>query len=56
MLFNNGMIFEGEWAEDLMVGCGILTFQDGRMVRGVWNDCNLIEGELIAGGSSEFVS
>jgi hypothetical protein len=34
-----------------MVGQGILTFQDGRVVRGVWNECELIEGELIHSGS-----
>lgn len=32
-----------------MVGQGTLTFSDGRIVRGVWNECNLIEGELLVG-------
>jgi hypothetical protein len=30
-----------------MVGQGILSFPDGKEVRGVWNECDLIEGELI---------
>lgn len=30
-----------------MVGQGILSFPDGKVVRGVWNECDLIEGELI---------
>jgi hypothetical protein len=47
MFFSNGMIYEGEWQDDQMVGQGILTLQDGREVRGVWNECDLIEGELI---------
>jgi hypothetical protein len=45
------MIYEGEWQDDQMVGQGILTLQDGREVRGVWNECDLIEGELIQNGT-----
>ena len=57
MMFNNGMIFDGEWQEDMMVGNGSLTFSDGRIVRGVWNECNLIEGDLLVGDrASEYES
>ncbi len=46
-IFPNGTIYQGQFFQGNFHGDGILTYQDGSKVKGVWNQGKLVEKKLI---------
>lgn len=48
MKFSNGMTYDGEWLDDQFTGEGILYMGDGKLLKGTWNDGELVDGSMFA--------
>jgi len=43
LMYPNGKKYEGEFANDKPHGKGVLTHPNGKIVKGVWNNGQMIE-------------